>query len=84
MRATDVIYAKRFGRELTEEQIRTFIAGYVDESIPDYQTSALLMAVAIAFMDDLYKQLAIFLNNKGEGGRRIGGMGVQSQRGQAA
>ena len=34
-----------------------------------------LMAVAIAFMDDLYKQLAIFLNNKGEGGGRIGGGG---------
>ncbi len=47
MRATDVIYAKRFGRELTEEQIRTFIAGYVDGTIPDYQTAALLMAVAI-------------------------------------
>ena len=34
-----------------------------------------LMAIAIAFMDDLYKQLAIFLNNKGEGGGRIGGGG---------
>ena len=35
-----------------------------------------LMAVAIAFMDDLYKQLAIFLNNKGEeGGRMVGGGG---------
>ena len=47
MRATDIIYAKRFAKELSEEQIRTFIKGYVDGTIPDYQTSALLMAVAI-------------------------------------
>ena len=26
-----------------------------------------LMAVAISVMDELYKQLAVFLNNKGEG-----------------
>ncbi len=47
MRAIDVIYAKRFAQELTADQIRGFIAGYVEGTIPDYQASALLMAVAI-------------------------------------
>jgi pyrimidine-nucleoside phosphorylase len=39
------IVAKRDGSELTDEQIDAFVAGYADGSIPDYQASALLMAV---------------------------------------
>ena len=45
MRMVDVIDAKRNGGELTEEQIRFFVDGYTAGDIPDYQASALLMAI---------------------------------------
>ncbi|KRL58018.1 pyrimidine-nucleoside phosphorylase [Paucilactobacillus oligofermentans DSM 15707 = LMG 22743] len=41
----DVIDAKRNGGVLTDEQIQFFVDGVVDGSIPDYQISALLMAI---------------------------------------
>ena len=40
-----IIEKKRDGAELGTEEIRAFIAGYTDGSIPDYQMSALAMAV---------------------------------------
>lgn len=45
MRMVDIIHAKRSGKELTEEQIQYFVDGVVSGKIPDYQTSALLMAI---------------------------------------
>ncbi len=45
MRMVDVIDVKRNGGELTEEQIRFFVDGYTAGDIPDYQASALLMAI---------------------------------------
>ncbi|MDL4840737.1 pyrimidine-nucleoside phosphorylase [Aquibacillus rhizosphaerae] len=45
MRMVDVIMNKRNGKQLTEEEIRFFIEGYTEETIPDYQVSALLMAI---------------------------------------
>lgn len=47
MRMYDIIAKKRDGRELTKEEIDFFIKGYVSGSIPDYQVSALLMAIYI-------------------------------------
>jgi len=41
----DVIRTKRDGGELSDEQIRWFIAAFTDRSIADEQASALLMAV---------------------------------------
>lgn len=52
MNAYDIILKKRNGGELSEEEIRFFISGVVDESIKDYQTSALLMAVYFRGMTD--------------------------------
>lgn len=45
MRMLDVIDTKRNGAVLTDEQIQFFVDGVVDGSIPDYQISALLMAI---------------------------------------
>ncbi len=45
MRMVDIIEAKRDGHELTADQIQQFIDGYVNGDIPDYQVSALLMAI---------------------------------------
>jgi len=41
----DIITKKQDGRELTEEDIAFFVKGVTDGSIPDYQISALLMAI---------------------------------------
>ncbi|MDF2607957.1 MAG: Pyrimidine-nucleoside phosphorylase [Bacillales bacterium] len=45
MRMVDIIAKKRNGNILDEEEIKYFINGYVDGSIPDYQVSALLMSI---------------------------------------
>lgn len=45
MRMVDIIVKKRDGRELSDEEIRFVIKGYVDGTIPDYQVSALAMAI---------------------------------------
>ncbi|PWW30430.1 pyrimidine-nucleoside phosphorylase [Cytobacillus oceanisediminis] len=45
MRMVDLIEKKRDGQELTTEEIQFVIKGYTDGSIPDYQVSALTMAI---------------------------------------
>jgi len=45
MRAVDIIIKKRDGFELTKEEIEYMVFGYTNDSIPDYQMSAFLMAV---------------------------------------
>ena len=45
MRAVDIIQRKRDGAELTREEIVSFIERYTRGEIPDYQASALTMAV---------------------------------------
>ena len=45
MRAYDLIYKKRNGHILSKEEINYFITGFVKNEIPDYQVSALLMAI---------------------------------------
>ncbi len=67
MLVTDIIAAKRDGRELSDDMIRYFIRGYVDGSIPDYQAGALLMAIYLNGMGD--RELATWtgeMTNSGE------------------
>lgn len=45
MRMYDIIMKKRNGGELTKEEIDFFVEGYTKGEIPDYQVSALLMAI---------------------------------------
>lgn len=52
MRMVDIIEKKRNGEELTTEEIRFFIQGYTNESIPDYQVSSLMMAIYFQDMND--------------------------------
>ena len=41
----EIIKAKRNGAQLTSDEINEFILGYARGVIPDYQMSALLMAI---------------------------------------
>jgi len=50
MRAVDVILKKRDGGELSRDEIQFFVAGVTAGSLPDYQASALLMAVVLRGM----------------------------------
>ncbi|MBM7689717.1 pyrimidine-nucleoside phosphorylase [Enterococcus ureilyticus] len=52
MRMVDIIEKKRNGNELSKEEIEFFIAGLTNETIPDYQVSAFLMAVYFQDMSD--------------------------------
>jgi flagellar hook-length control protein FliK len=52
MRMYDVIAKKRDGKELTDEEICFFIKGYTDGTIPDYQASALAMAIYLNGMTE--------------------------------
>ena len=45
MRAVDLIQKKRDGQELTSNEIKWLVEGYVAGTIPDYQMSAFAMAV---------------------------------------
>lgn len=48
----DIITKKRDGHELTDKEIKFFVDGYVEGKIPDYQVSALLMAILFKGMTD--------------------------------
>ena len=50
MRMVDLIIKKRDGFELTDEEITFWIDGYVKGEIPDYQSSAMQMAIVFRGM----------------------------------
>ena len=52
MRFTDIIEKKRDGYALTREEIHFWIKNYVDGIIPDYQVSALCMAIYFNGMNE--------------------------------
>jgi pyrimidine-nucleoside phosphorylase len=52
MRFVDAIARKRDGDALSRAEIDAFVAGVTDGSIPDYQASALLMAIVLRGMSD--------------------------------
>ena len=51
MRFADVIARKRDGHALTRAEIELFVSGVVAGTLPDYQASALLMAIVLRGMD---------------------------------
>jgi pyrimidine-nucleoside phosphorylase len=52
MLVADLIRRKRDGERLDAAEVRAFVAGVTDGSIPDYQTAAMLMAVFFRGLDD--------------------------------
>ena len=52
MRVVDLINKKKQKQELTKEEIHYLIKGYVNGDIPDYQVSALLMAICYEGLND--------------------------------
>lgn len=52
MNMYDIITKKKHGETLTEDEIRFAVNGFTDGSIPDYQMSALLMAICLKGMND--------------------------------
>lgn len=53
MRMTEIIANKRDGNELSNEEIQFWITGLTSKEIPDYQSSALLMAIVLNGMNDI-------------------------------
>lgn len=52
MRIYDIIMKKRNGYELSKEEIEFFVNGFTKGEIPDYQISALLMAIYFKGMNE--------------------------------
>lgn len=52
MRMYDLIVKKRGGQALSTEEISFMVKGYTEGSIPDYQMSAMMMAVYFQGMDE--------------------------------
>ena len=74
MRAVDILMKKRAGETLTEAEIRFIIDGYVKGEIPDYQISALLMA--IFFRGMTAKETAILTEAMLDSGDRMDLSGI--------
>lgn len=51
MRMYDLIVKKKKGEKLTNSEISEMVAGYVNDEVPDYQMSAMLMAICFQGMD---------------------------------
>lgn len=60
MRMYDIIEKKRDNLELTKEEIDFFVRGYSNGDIPDYQASALLMAI---YLNKLTKNELLYLTD---------------------
>ena len=52
MRMYDIINRKKRGGHLTKEEIDCMVKGYTSGEIPDYQVSALMMAICFQGMDE--------------------------------
>lgn len=67
MNILEIIEKKREKQELTKEEIKYFVKGYVDGKIADYQAAALVMAI---YLNGMTKQettnLTIEMANSGE------------------
>lgn len=51
-RFVDLIHKKKLGGELSNNEIAYMVEGYCNDSIPDYQMSAMLMAICFTGLND--------------------------------
>lgn len=65
MKMYDIIEKKRDSHELSNDEIEYFVRGYCEDRIPDYQASALLMAIYLNGMtdDELYNLTIAMANS---------------------
>ena len=78
MRMYDVIKKKRDGGVLSAEEIRAFVEGYTNGSIPDYQAAALCMAIYFRGMnDEETTELTLAVRDSGE---RLDTSGIKGLR----
>ena len=68
MRMYDLIHAKKSGRALSADQIAFWVKGVTEGSVPDEQSSALLMAICWRGMNT-EETLALTLNMRDSGHR---------------
>ena len=62
----EILEKKKLGKALTDDEIRWFVNGAADGSIPDYQLSALLMAIRLNGMNrEETKSLALSMTHSG-------------------
>lgn len=67
MRMVDLIHKKKQGEELTQAEINFIVEGYTSGEIPDYQMSALLMAIYFKGMNkEETANLTLAFINSGE------------------
>lgn len=67
MRMVEIVEKKRDGKALSSEEIHFFVQGYAEGKIPDYQASALLMAILLRGMTDReIRDLTLAMAHSGE------------------
>lgn len=67
MRMFDIIEKKKNKQELTKEEIKFVVENYTNGNVPDYQMSALLMAICINGMNDNeINYLTYYMLNSGD------------------
>src|SRR6266540_2058407 len=69
MRVCDVIARKRDGHELSRQEINYFVSGLGTTRVPDYQVSALLMAIVLRGMT--HEETAWLTDAMARSGERI-------------
>lgn len=65
MNPVELIIKKRDGKELTKAEMSSFVNGYIDGSISEYQMSALLMAIFFQKMetDEIVSLTDVYINS---------------------
>ena len=67
MTMLEIIEKKKFGQELTKEEITFFANAAAEKSVPDYQISAMLMAIRLNGMTDRETtELTLAMRDSGE------------------
>lgn len=74
MRMFDIISKKKYGEVLSKEEIDYVIKGYTEGTIPDYQMSALLMAIYFEGMT--YEETSLMTLAMADSGDRLDLSGI--------